>query len=51
MSEQMPSFSTKLLKFLFFFSAFDVGAETLWETHNQGKLWKHIKAKYEEKEN
>ncbi len=31
--------------------ALDVGADTLWETHNQGKLWKHIKAKYEEKDN
>ncbi|KAM9099409.1 cytochrome b-c1 complex subunit 9 [Sarcophilus harrisii] len=33
---------------LFFERAFDQGGDALYETINQGKLWKHIKHKYEE---
>ena len=29
------------------FTAFDTGADWIWENHNQGKLWKDIKHKYE----
>ncbi|XP_077164068.1 cytochrome b-c1 complex subunit 9 [Paroedura picta] len=32
---------------LFFERAFDQGANALYEHLNQGKLWKHIKHKYE----
>ena len=33
-----------------FISAFDTGADWIWENHNKGKLWKDIKHKYEEAE-
>ena len=26
---------------------FDAVADTMWEKNNEGKLWKHIKHKYE----
>ncbi|KAF6278686.1 cytochrome b-c1 complex subunit 9 [Rhinolophus sinicus] len=32
---------------LFFERAFDQGADAIYEHLNQGKLWKHIKHKYE----
>ncbi|KAK1328384.1 hypothetical protein QTO34_011957 [Cnephaeus nilssonii] len=32
---------------LFFERAFDQGADAIYENINQGKLWKHIKHKYE----
>jgi hypothetical protein len=37
--------------FYFYLSGFDAGTDFIWENHNQGKLWKDIKHKYEEKEN
>ncbi|XP_001380209.1 cytochrome b-c1 complex subunit 9 [Monodelphis domestica] len=33
---------------LFFERAFDQGGDAIYGTINQGKLWKHIKHKYEE---
>ncbi|XP_074062400.1 cytochrome b-c1 complex subunit 9 [Macrotis lagotis] len=33
---------------LFFERAFDQGGDAIYESINQGKLWKHIKHKYEE---
>ena len=35
---------------LFFERAFDQGADAIYEHINEGKLWKHIKHKYENKE-
>ncbi|ELW66525.1 Cytochrome b-c1 complex subunit 9 [Tupaia chinensis] len=35
---------------LFFERAFDQGADAVYEHINHGKLWKHIKHKYEDKE-
>ncbi|XP_051022412.1 cytochrome b-c1 complex subunit 9-like [Acomys russatus] len=35
---------------LFFERAFDQGADEIYEHINEGKLWKHIKHKYENKE-
>ncbi|XP_006973014.1 cytochrome b-c1 complex subunit 9 [Peromyscus maniculatus bairdii] len=35
---------------LFFERAFDQGADAIYENLNEGKLWKHIKHKYENKE-
>ncbi|KAM6165823.1 cytochrome b-c1 complex subunit 9 [Erethizon dorsatum] len=35
---------------LFFERAFDQGADAIYEHINDGKLWKHIKHKYETKE-
>ncbi|XP_004429860.1 PREDICTED: cytochrome b-c1 complex subunit 9 [Ceratotherium simum simum] len=35
---------------VFFERAFDQGADAIYEHMNQGKLWKHIKHKYENKE-
>ncbi|EZA57927.1 hypothetical protein DMN91_001465 [Ooceraea biroi] len=31
----------------FFERGVDVAAEKFWDSHNKGKLWKHIKDKYE----
>nr|XP_004664111.1 cytochrome b-c1 complex subunit 9 isoform X1 [Jaculus jaculus] len=35
---------------LFFERAFDQGADAFYEHINEGKLWKHIKHKYETQE-
>ncbi|XP_006894833.1 PREDICTED: cytochrome b-c1 complex subunit 9-like [Elephantulus edwardii] len=35
---------------LFFERAFDQGADMIYEHINQGKLWKHIKHKYQTQE-
>uniref|UniRef100_A0A8C6GCK7 Complex III subunit 9 n=1 Tax=Mus spicilegus TaxID=10103 RepID=A0A8C6GCK7_MUSSI len=35
---------------LFFERALDQGADAIYEHINEGKLWKHIKHKYENKE-
>ena len=53
----MLSFISWLVKEIFviirwfqFERGFDAAADTLWETTNQGKLWKDIKHKYENAE-
>lgn len=35
---------------LFFERAFDQGADAVYDYINEGKLWKHIKHKYEKQE-
>ncbi|XP_064024238.1 cytochrome b-c1 complex subunit 9 [Pogoniulus pusillus] len=40
---------TVVLGAVVFERAFDQGADAIFEHLNEGKLWKHIKHKYEEK--
>lgn len=41
---------TIVLGALFFERVFDQGADALYDNLNKGKLWKHIKHKYEQNE-
>ena len=36
--------------FQWIFAAIDTGVDKIWDAHNSGKLWTHIKHKYENKE-
>nr|XP_035111007.2 cytochrome b-c1 complex subunit 9-like [Callithrix jacchus] len=40
---------TIVMGVLFFKRAFDQGANAIYDHINEGKLWKHIKHKYEDK--
>ncbi|KAM6111780.1 cytochrome b-c1 complex subunit 9 [Pterocles gutturalis] len=42
---------TVVLGAVLFERAFDQGADAIFEHLNEGKLWKHIKHKYEKSEN
>ena len=38
------------VRFQLIFAAIDTGVDKIWDAHNSGKLWTHMKHKYENKE-
>ncbi|CRL00861.1 CLUMA_CG014112, isoform A [Clunio marinus] len=47
--KRTSTYAVGIMASVFFFErAFDVGAESLFEYANKGKLWKDIKDKYEQ---